>query len=407
MKRTRATTALPRLSRDAEHLAMLARGLGASGSRVEDSYWEALLESELSRLLEHGADAALDNALDHLFSTLPTAYDVLMEAAENHAESMLLEHEGNSFQALLITAPILAWSKYAIPSGPLHAELLQSLQNHLRAHIAASRTQIALLPSLYSIEQLPRNFSETRALTHSLAEQALGGKKAPKIKKLADTAPLLADTRYLLAVLVAPQGAPLFQWQEEITHALPHRGHVKLKPDAREQALEQWRTQAKPDLVTTMTGCVFELQLPDAFHAACRESDRAIRPYSLKAALVFLETALKVEPKQLRAVLGLFGNERPEEYRVGFTKLKNPDVVHGAIWPLFGMEEGLAPVEVAEQIEKLLRENGITEVITHEQPFPMEFCDDCGAPMFADPVADLVHAELPEDTEMPSVQHLH
>ena len=37
---------------------------------------------------------------------------------------------------------------------------------------------------------------------------------------------------------------------------------------------------------------------------------------------------------------------------------------------------------------------------------PMEYCDDCGAPMYPDPEGQPVHAELPETGEQPPA-HLH
>ncbi len=59
-----------------------------------------------------------------------------------------------------------------------------------------------------------------------------------------------------------------------------------------------------------------------------------------------------------------------------------------------------------EQIDALLRKSGLTDILTLDELFPMEFCDDCGAPLYADPLADLVHAEFPEETDKPRT-HLH
>jgi hypothetical protein len=103
----------------------------------------------------------------------------------------------------------------------------------------------------------------------------------------------------------------------------------------------------------------------------------------------------------------MFGEMQPEEYRIGFTMRNSADVLHGAIWPLYGLEEELSAGNSQEQIEKLLHESGIGESVHLEPLFPMEFCEDCGSPLFADPAGELVHAELPEDTEAPSAKHLH
>jgi len=396
MKRARKKPSLPRLSRDAERLVALAQGLSASGSMLEDGYWENKLGAELARLLDLGTDVALDNALDYLYATLPGAYDVLIELAEAHAESIDLgEH-----QALLIAAPVLASSKYAIYSGSLRDDAADTLLAHLYGHVAASDTRMAIAPYLYSLDQLPRHFSETRELTHNLARRALGAAPvADKKRHLPETAPLLADTRYLLAVLVAKSGAPLFRWQEQ-PKAAPREAQN------REQAFERWRAQALPTLQSLLTGCVIDVLIPDAYHVSCRESDRAIRPYGIRAALAFIESALNLDAQQVRAIVAPFGNEQPEEYRIGLARPHDADIVHGVVWPLYGREEGTEAQGAQDQITTLLRECHVGEVILLDQLFPLEYCEDCGAPMFADPSGDLVHAELPEEAEPPAA-HLH
>lgn len=401
-KRPRTKSTLPRLSRDAERLVSFAQSLSTSGSRIEDEYWEAFLARDVERLLDHGADAAIDAALDHLDATLPAGFDALIEIAETRAETATIELDGQSWQAVLVAAPILAWSRYSVPSGAIKADTAQTLETQLRAHCAAAEARVALAPYLYSIDQLPRDFSEVRSLTRSLALRALGQetRKSPT-KRMPETAPLLADTRYLLAAFIAKPGLPLFRWQEN-----PEARGAERREYSREQALERWRDQGLPNVTSLMPGCVLDFLIPDGYHVASRESDRAIRPYAIRAALAFLEGALEVKSSQLRAVIAAFGNEHPEEYRVGFTLTHNPDVVHGVVWPLFGREEGPETDGPEEQLVALLRENGVTDIVTLEQGFPLEFCDDCGAPLFADPVGDLVHAELPEETEAPRA-HLH
>ncbi len=401
-KRPRTKSTLPRLSRDAERLVTFAQSLSGSGSRVEDAYWEALIGHELERLLDHGADAAIDGALDHLDATLPAGFDALIDLAEGQAETATLDVDGTPMQALLVAAPILAWSRYSVPSGAIKADVARTLETQLRAHCAAADARVGLAPYLYSIDQLPRDFCEVRALTRALGQVATGAEaKKSGGKRMPETAPLLADTRYLLAAFIARPGAPLFRWQD----SADTRG-AERREYSREQSLERWRTQGLPTVSTLMPGCVIDLLIPDGYHVASRESDREIRPYAVRAALAFLEGALEVKTPQLRAVIAAFGNDKPEEYRIGFTLPRNPDVVHGVVWPLFGREEGPEVDGPEEQIAALLRENGVTDIVTLEQGFPLEFCDDCGAPLFADPVGDLVHAELPEETEAPRA-HLH
>src|SRR6476661_11188978 len=96
----------PRLTRDAERLIALANGLNASGSLTEDRFWEAEMSAVVAKLLEHGNDAPIDGALDHLYQTNLGAYDTLIELVENESESALVESGGEPWQALLVAAPI-------------------------------------------------------------------------------------------------------------------------------------------------------------------------------------------------------------------------------------------------------------------------------------------------------------
>ena len=395
MRTRRSKSTQPRLPRDAERLVALAHAMGASGSRTEDDFWEQRVVPEVERLLDAGADGTIDAALDATFPA-QSAYEALIDKIETASEALVIDHDGAPMQALLVAAPVLAWSKYAIPSGALRSEVSSALQVQLQAHVAAHDARVAMAPVLYSIDQLPAGFASVRALTRKLAMQVLTDKAAPGPGKLPETAPILADTRYLLAVLVAPRGAALFRWQElEAGKVLQNR----------EETLAAWRTQGQPNLAPAMSGCVLELLLPDGFHASCREGDRLIRPYSVPAALSLIEGAMQTLPADLRAVVAPFGGEGVEEYRVGFCP-KHGDVVHGLIWPLYGSEQGPEPGGPLEQIEDLLRKHGLTDIVMLDELFPMEFCDDCGAPLYADAQGELVHAEMPEGADAPKA-HLH
>jgi hypothetical protein len=384
-----------RLSPDAERLVADALALDASGSRIEDVYWEQRLSERLSRLLKNGSQTALDAALDHLFKHNEEASDVLAEQAETLAESAILSSGGIEYDALLIAAPILAHTRYMIPSGTIKPEMAQTLQVHLQAHVMASNARVALAPYLYSIDQLPRTHSDTFALTHKLAAYALSGQPAKvELRDMPETAPILADPRYLVAIVVAQHGQALFRWQED---AKEHHAE-------RSACLEQWREQVTPTISTLMPGCEFDLLLPDAFFLSCRESDKQIRPLTVRAAVNYLQGALDMPANRFGAIIGAFGEEQIEEYRVAFTVRGEKDLIYGIVWPVYGRDGGATDVTAEgepgsplEQICDELRACGIEDIFRHGQLFEPEYCEDCGAPLYADRSAEIVHAEMPED----------
>jgi hypothetical protein len=85
------------------------------------------------------------------------------------------------------------------------------------------------------------------------------------------------------------------------------------------------------------------------------------------------------------------------------------------IWPLYDQEEAEAEGELAggavdfpglrnsaaptpiDEIMDLLKQAGIAHIKRHAGCFPMDSCDDCGAPLYLDLDGELVHAEMPED----------
>lgn len=406
-----------KLSADSQRLITYALAIAQASSRLEERAWERSLDSLLQKLLKHEHQDTIDAALDQLFKSESMAYDALMESIEAASESCIIEHDGIQYEALLIAAPILAWTRFAIASGPIAADMLMTLSAHVNAHMLASDVQFSMAPTLYAIDQLPRTYAETYTLTQKLAQAALTGTTLRAASNAPETAPFLADTRYLLAVVAAPVGAPLFRWQSSVD--LADRG----------SALTQWRTQATPNIARILPGCGVELILPEAYYIACREADKQIRPVSIRAAVHFLTHTLSIEPDQLHVVIGNFGDpsieERIDEYRISFLIDQNPDVVYGIVWPLYGTEDGDEESSAApdaagkpcpydevmhkapiEEIMNVLREVGIIHIKRLNDRFPMEFCDDCGAPLFPDEEAELAHAEMPEDVPQ-STAHFH
>lgn len=396
-----------KLSGDNQRLVSLAQGMAQSASRLEERTWEHSLDTLIHKVLKGGHQETIDAALEHLFNTDLSAYDALMDAVEADSESCAVEHDGVHYHALLIAAPILAWTRFSIGSGQLSEEMRTTLCAHMHGHLLADGSKLAMAPTLYSIDQLPRSHVETYSLAQKLALAAVKGTQMRPPANPPETAPFLADTRYVLAAVAAPAGEPLFSWQ------------ASMRPADRAQALASWRKQATPNITSLLPGCGIELLMPEAYYIACREADKQIRPVSIRAAVHFLTNTLSIEPNGLRAIIGSFSedpvSERVDEYRIGFTLRQNPEVIYGVVWPLYGQEdedeaaitsfESLTTPEILEkdlrtpleEIITLLRSCGITHIKRHNERFPMEFCDDCGAPLYPDTEAELVHAEMPED----------
>jgi hypothetical protein len=340
-----------RLPPDADKLVGLSLALFASGSRTEDRFWEAKLDVLLAKIVRNANQTTLDAALDHLQQNHPDAYGALADMAETHSESFIVEHDGVPHEALLIAAPVLAWTRYAIPSGPLKSDATDALRAHLQAHVLAASTRVALAPFLYSIDQLPRHHVETWRIAQQLTQAALSG-GAPKINfgELPETSPILADPRFLLAVVAAPVGAPVFRWQEE-----EHGNRIE-----RGQCLEQWAAQGGANLSLALPGCEFECLLPDAYYSACRDADERVRPHTVRTAVRYLFDTISAAPGDLRAVVAGFGERRIDEYRVGFTRRGSNDVIYGVVWPLYGRENGESGID--EEPQEAAASNGPLEV---------------------------------------------
>ncbi|ANQ85333.1 hypothetical protein dqs_2302 [Azoarcus olearius] len=389
MKRTR----LKRrggLGRAAENLAWLATGLSQSGSRAEDQFWERELTGLIDVQLQQHDEEVLNAALDHLFSGDTGGYDELADFIESRAESA--SRLSDKHDVLLIAAPILAWSRYRIPTVALPAAVLANLRVHLQAHVLAGNARLALADFLFSPDQLPQGYCATAEFAAQLGAAALENHDLHiETEGMPETAQFLSDTRYLLAAVAVPRGEPIFRWQE--------------RDSSRDQALTQWRLQGGACLAPLLPGCAVDVVLPEAYFAASRAADTASRPYSVRASVAFLGTALDTPATNLRAVIAPFWESQLEEYRIGFTLRERDDVIHGVVWPLLGAEDD--QTDVISQIDAVLRECGVTDIRVLDHRFPLEYCDDCGAPLYPAPDGEVAHAEMPEEHAEQMPRHLH
>lgn len=380
MKRTRFGSR-DRISRDAAELQRLATSLSESGGQLEDGFLQAQLAGLVDKLLQDGAEDDLNAALDRLFEVNPRAHDELADMIESRAETTLLEHNGKDHDILLFTAPVLAWSRFSIPACTLPKGALETLEVQLGAHIFGAGAKVALADFLFSPDQLPRSFCDTWLLLRELGTAALSGRHLNiDSADLPETNRFLSDVRYLVGAIALPRGAAPFRWNEA--------------DGSKETALKEWIRQGSPSLEPVLTGCAWQPLLPDAYHSACRMADRDSRPYSIKASVAFLQTALGLMPADIKAVVGPFYDRRMEEYRVGLGPRDKDTTYHGVVWPLLGAED--EATDAAGEVEAVLRECGVKDVVFLDHHFPMEFCDDCGAPMYPDQGGELVHAEMPE-----------
>ena len=396
MRRSRAGSRA-RQSADASTLVKMARRLSESGSRIEDQLWQRRLIELINERLARRNDDAIDAALDELAGSSQRAYDDLADIAESCAESTVVDIDGRPHEVVLLALPLLAWSRYRLPTTTLAASVVENLTSQFSGHLLARDTRVAIADHLYSIDQLPEAFSDVRRLTEQLGDAAVE-RVALHVdpKKLREPVAMLADTRYVLAAIATPAGGPLFHWQE-----------LGVDPDAKIGALAAFREQVTNVLQPAMTGCRFRTLSPNAFHAALRMADRDLREFSLEAAVAYLKLAYDFSPGSLAAAYGVFGDPEGSagaEVRVGLAKASDEDeVVEGVVWPLLGDEEE----QTLEDVEKALRAVGIVKSVAHTHRFPLEFCDDCGAPLFPTSAGHVVHAEPPEESEDRPATPLH
>jgi hypothetical protein len=69
-----------------------------------------------------------------------------------------------------------------------------------------------------------------------------------------------------------------------------------------------------------------------------------------------------------------------------------------------GLESG--EIDVPDEIAALLKELGVSDVRRLPGIYAPEFCDDCGAPLFPNPLGEMLHPELPEEIDMSPI-HFH
>jgi len=382
---------------DADTLAKLARRLSESGSRIEDRLWERRLVELVNDRLARGFGDAIEAALEELGSEHPRAYDDLADLAESCAESTTVEIDGKPHDALLLAIPLLAWSRYRLPATKLSPTVVENVLAQVVGHLAPRGARCAVADYLFSIDQLPESLGEVRDTADQLFSAAVqDGRHKVDAKSLREPIAMLADARYLLAAIVVAQGSPLFHWQQ-----------TGVDPDSKLSAMQAFREQLDNVVTPVMTGCKFRTLPPNAFHAALRQGDRELREFSLEAAISYLKLSFDLSPSALQATIAPYDEKRERsapEIRIGISRAAEDDlVIEGVVWPLLGDDEERS----VEEIEAALRRLGVVRIVAHAHRFPLEFCDDCGAPMFPNAAGHSVHTEPPDEGEEQPSTPLH
>jgi len=387
-----------------QELARLAAGLAASGSRIEDTFWENRLGVKINAQLRTGDDQNLEAALELLYDNDPAGYGEFIYAIEAAIECGTLTHEDCIFDVLMFAAPVLTWSRFTIPSGSIPKAILNNLREQFRTHMLLEDVQFSLTDYLFSPDQLPRGYRSTYELASKLWAAAAGGQDLHmNPNQLAETGRFLSDTRYLLGAIAVPQGKPMFRWQDASGIIQVRNGVFGVK-SSKQEILLSWKTQCGEALRSLFQGCALELLLPDGFFSAWRMADRLARPYSMHATVDFLQSTLNIPASGLRAVIAPFHDQLLEEYRISFTFRDRDDVLYGIVWALVGEEDENS--DTVTQIETTLQECSITHITLLDNRFPQEYCEECGTPLFPNPEGEVVHAEFPEEGEKILV-HLH
>src|SRR5688500_16537271 len=135
--RTKSTRVVQELSR-------LATGLAGSGSRIEVAFWENRLAAKIHAQLRTGDDQNLEAALDQLYDSDPAGYGEFIYAIEAAIECSAFTGSDRSHDVLMFAMPVLTWSRFSIPSGPVAQEVLADLRIQLQTHVLAANVQFAL-----------------------------------------------------------------------------------------------------------------------------------------------------------------------------------------------------------------------------------------------------------------------
>ena len=281
----------------------------------------------------------------------------------------------------------MAWSRYRIPATPSPPPMA-NLRSSSRPTSWPRDVKLALADFLFSPDQLPQGYCATADFATRLGKAAGRHRPAHRDRQPAGNRPvpvrhpLPARRRWscprapdlpLAGKKTAPcghwtNGGPGRRLHRPAAHRLRLRGRAAQRLLRRQPRSRQGRALLDPGLVA------------------------------------FLSTTLDAPATGLRAVVAPFFERQVEEFRIGFTAARSSDVVHGVV--AAARRRGRAARPSAE-IEATLRACGIADILVLDNEFPMEYCDDCGAPCTPSPEGGGGARRAARRTGRADAQHLH
>ena len=379
------------LKRNAAPLCQLAAKVLDSGGFWERQFLVEQLFKKVESRLSRADDAALEEALNFLADEAPNAHDVLADVIEAATEIPKMKPALKNLNCQLIACPILAWSRYSVPSGKLSREFLRDLSAIFYQNIAGSGAKhIVFGDFLLSPDELPQSFSQIFEWTNRFADKFLKNKTPQKYSvldlKIKDEAKneFLSDVRFVVALVVAEKNQPIFVWQDDLK-------------TTREMAQALWNEKSRLVLDSALVGAMYQPLLPASFNAACRQSDLESRGYALDSAILFLKASLHILPEQMRVIVAYCYSREGEEYRISLAT-HGGHVLYGVVWPMLPGENDEGEVLLA--IEEIAKKHRILDFNVLNERSPLEFCDDCGSPLFPNLAGEFLHPQMPQHAEL-------
>ena len=387
----------PKVSRATSELLAQVQASMSSTSRFEDRFWESHLEKLIQSHLHLGRDDVIEAALTELAGVQVDQANDLLEYIHAASQSLDIEIEGQRWQVLLTTSAFAVWTRYQLPQVTMSQEDVAYFVQGLKQTVLAPDVMVHAIPKLLGLDEMPRSYSEIYQWLEKLADGALGKNTTlPRTITLEPNPALLVDTRHFVLAIAVPQGNPAFRWQADLQVS-------------QSDCLTQWVDYISPRLSQMMPGCQFHALLTQSYHSSIELSERHVRLVAIRCASQWLHETLNLQAGNLRASIAAVGEGVIQEYRIGFYRKGEPDVIYGTIWPVFDEDdwgEDETVVDTFDEIAVVLKDCGVQQIKRIPGILWPQSCDDCTAPFFPDVNGDLVHVELPEEA-FDAPQHFH